>query len=103
MTLDDITRMAREEAENWRSRYELISLEVSFWRKRHDMLLQAMADSAALTARPPMFLANKESYEMGRLHGAGEEREAIARIFDGPVWSYDYREIAATIRARSKA
>ena len=31
---------------------------------------------------------------------AAAEREAIARIFDGPVWSYDYREIAAAIRAR---
>jgi hypothetical protein len=32
--------------------------------------------------------------------GTAGEREAIARIFDGPVWSYDYREIAAAIRAR---
>jgi len=29
-----------------------------------------------------------------------EEREACAKLFDGPVWSYDYREIAAAIRAR---
>jgi hypothetical protein len=28
------------------------------------------------------------------------EREAIARMFDGAVWGYDYREIAAAIRAR---
>lgn len=28
------------------------------------------------------------------------EREACARMFDGAVWSYDYREIAAAIRAR---
>jgi hypothetical protein len=34
---------------------------------------------------------------------AAVEREAIARIFDGPVWSYDYREIAAAIRARGNA
>jgi len=29
------------------------------------------------------------------------EREACAKLFYGPVWSYDYREIAAAIRARS--
>jgi hypothetical protein len=32
-----------------------------------------------------------------------DEREACAKLFDGPVWSYDYREIAAAIRARSHA
>lgn len=30
------------------------------------------------------------------------EREACARLFDGAVWSYDYREIAAAIRARGE-
>lgn len=29
------------------------------------------------------------------------EREAIAKMFDGNVWAYDYREIAAAIRKRS--
>ena len=29
-----------------------------------------------------------------------DEREAIAKMFDGKVWAYDYREIAAAIRAR---
>jgi len=33
---------------------------------------------------------------------AAAEREACARMFDGEVWSYDYREIAARIRARGK-
>jgi hypothetical protein len=33
---------------------------------------------------------------------AAAEREACARMFDGEVWSYDYREIAAKIRARGK-
>lgn len=31
---------------------------------------------------------------------AEREREAIARMFDGNVWAYDYREIAAAVRAR---
>jgi hypothetical protein len=33
---------------------------------------------------------------------AAAERETIAKKFDGPVWSYDYREIAAAIRARGE-
>jgi hypothetical protein len=31
---------------------------------------------------------------------AAAEREACAKMFDGDVWAYDYREIAAAIRAR---
>lgn len=31
---------------------------------------------------------------------AKAEREEIAKMFDGEVWAYDYREIAAAIRAR---
>ena len=31
------------------------------------------------------------------------EREACAKMFDGAVWAYDYREIAAAIRARGEA
>jgi hypothetical protein len=30
------------------------------------------------------------------------EREACAKMFDGEVWAYDYREIAAAIRARGE-
>jgi len=31
-----------------------------------------------------------------------DEREACAKLFDGEVWAYDYREIAAAIRARGE-
>ena len=31
------------------------------------------------------------------------EREACAKMFDGAVWAYDYREIATAIRARGEA
>ena len=31
---------------------------------------------------------------------AAAEREACAKLFDGEVWAYDYREIAAAIRNR---
>ena len=33
---------------------------------------------------------------------AAAEREACAKMFDGEVWAYDYREIAAKIRARGQ-
>jgi hypothetical protein len=33
---------------------------------------------------------------------ATEEREACAKLFDGEVWAYDYREIATAIRARGQ-
>jgi len=36
-------------------------------------------------------------------NAVAEEREACAKLFDGPVWGYDYREIAAAIRARGKS
>ena len=31
---------------------------------------------------------------------AAAERKACAKMFDGEVWAYDYREIAKAIRAR---
>ena len=34
---------------------------------------------------------------------AAHEREACAKLFDGEVWCYDYREIAALIRKRGDA
>ena len=40
----------------------------------------------------------EQAIELARL----EEREAIASLFDGIVWGYDYREIAARIRARGE-
>ena len=41
-------------------------------------------------------------YDAAFKAGAEAEREACAKVFDGPVWSYDYREIAAAIRARGE-
>jgi Fe-S oxidoreductase len=45
-------------------------------------------------------LTNKSLH--AKLNAVAAEREAIAQKFDGPVWSYDYREIAAAIRARGQ-
>ena len=55
--------------------------EVEAWRRRYEELLKVLADNASLQ-RPPMMLANKESYEagrvMGREEGAAAEREKLA-------------------------
>ena len=42
-----------------------------------------------------------DSAELNRFANlvAAAERERIAKLFDGPVWAYDYRQIAALIRA----
>jgi hypothetical protein len=44
----------------------------------------------------------QQSYEREIQIEVEAEREACAKLFDGPVWSYDYREIAAAIRARGQ-
>lgn len=42
---------------------------------------------------------NRIGYKQGYRAGQADAREAIAKLFDGEVWAYDYREIAAKIRA----
>jgi hypothetical protein len=64
---------------------------------KQDILIlatQAFGDKAAT-------LYMRELEKFAELVSA-DEREAIAKKFDGPVWSYDYREIAAAIRARGE-
>lgn len=71
------------------------SIEMATMRAQLDALLKTMTDSLLLQANPPITLmAEPESFEAGRVM----ERERIAKMFDGPVWAYDYREIAAKIR-----
>jgi hypothetical protein len=78
--------------------------EENYWRQRYEMLMANLGDMVrAATAKQPVLLADKESYELGKLHGEIGEREACAKMFDGVVWAYDYREIAAAIRARGQA
>lgn len=84
-TMHRLTVQQRDQA--WR--------EVQIWEQRYQALLKAMTDSVNLRASPPMkLLTDAESFEAGRVM----ERERIAKMFDGPVWAYDYREIAAEIR-----
>ncbi|NBW17118.1 MAG: hypothetical protein EBR82_54990 [Caulobacteraceae bacterium] len=43
-----------------------------------------------------------EAWNRALINGITTEREACAKLFDGEVWAYDYREIAAAIRARGE-
>ena len=49
------------------------------------------------------FLCDEYGLEAFAKLVAAKEREACAKMFDGAVWAYDYREIAAAIRARGEA
>lgn len=50
--------------------------EVEAWKQRYDELAKMLANHAALQ-RPPVILADKESYEAGRVM----EREAMMQLF----------------------
>ena len=43
-----------------------------------------------------------ENWNRALITGITTEREACAKLFDGEVWAYDYREIASAIRARGE-
>lgn len=96
MNRDDITR--------WEA-------EIQSWRERYDALVKTMADSAGMF--PPRLLADKESYELGRLHGAAAEREECAKVCDTLACMYQKQHdasaeaiadaCAAAIRARGNA
>jgi hypothetical protein len=56
-----------------------------------------------VTARlGPMSLWSKDGLEAEIRRAVEAEREACAKLFDGAVWAYDYREIAKAIRARGE-
>ena len=81
MTREEITRMARE-----------AGFGVAFPESTFDFTGAVYASDENITDEMERFAALV----------AAAEREAIAKLFDGKVWSYDYREIAAAIRARGE-
>jgi hypothetical protein len=58
------------------------------------------AEVERLTGERDAALAEVERLRGETQRAVEAEREACASLFDGPVWAYDYREIAARIRAR---
>ena len=87
--------------------------EIEMWQRRYDELAKMLANHAALQ-RPPVMLADKESYEAGRFkgieEGAAAEREAMVALAAKQGWAMKnedpfedaVREIAA-MRARGQA
>lgn len=63
--------MTRDDMNRWEA-------EIDGWRHRYEALLKTLADHQSIA--PPMMLADKQSYELGLLHGAAAEREACAKV-----------------------
>ena len=62
-------------------------------------------DIVRLAEEAELWLYSDRQYEVVERFAnlvAAAEREACAKLFDGEVWAYDYREIAAAIRARGQ-
>lgn len=85
--------------------------EAQYWRQRYEMLMATVSDIVSRSANPPMkMLADAESYNLGKLHGAAAEREAMVAEAAKQGWAMRnedafedaVREIAA-IRARGQA
>lgn len=103
----------RGELRLWAKTQEVTELEVERdeARANAERLWTTLAeqDNELETAREDVLRLTSErdaaQAEAERLRGETQraveaEREACASLFDGPVWAYDYREIAARIRAR---
>lgn len=91
--------MNRDDMNRWEA-------EIDSWRQRYEALLKTVADSKYLA--PPMMLADKQSYELGFLHGAAAEREACAKeceeVDANPHVVLHHAVVcAAAIRARGRA
>ena len=59
--------------------------EANYWRQRYEMLMATFTDAvrAAIDAHSmPRYLADAESYNLGKLHGSIEERESCAKEAD---------------------
>jgi hypothetical protein len=56
-----------------------VELEIKAWQERYFALVKEVANIEGIR-RTSMMLADKEAYELGRLHGATEEREACAKV-----------------------
>jgi len=91
---------ARHIEAEWGSRYEAVQREVNYWRQRHDSVMNvAIKNTLLMTPSQPMMLADPESYELGKLHGATAERERAAlKVEELGMIGYSTLAIAAAIR-----
>lgn len=64
--------------------------EVEAWKRRYEEMVKVLSDHASLQ-RPPVMLADKESYEAGRFkgidEGAAAEREAMVALAAKQGWA----------------
>lgn len=76
--------------------------ELARWRAHCDNLTKLLAERVAMTP-PPVMLADKESFEAGRILGARDEREACAKLVESAEYGTRRADTAAAIRARGAA
>jgi hypothetical protein len=104
VTKDDIIRMARE-AGSIDSEDVIETVYAAFAAAEAEKWARDTKVGIPTETMEQEFSAHhRRGYEAGKAlipAAVAAEREAIAQKFDGPVWSYDYREIAAAIRARN--
>ncbi len=87
--------------------------EDNYWRQRYEMLMATFSEAvkAAIDAHAaPRYLADADSYNLGKLRGAQEEREACVQLCEAEFWHATRRHgstagavagnCAAAIRAR---
>lgn len=93
MNREDIIRMARE-----------ASFGTVWWPQHNDTLerfAELVEQSLIQSGYRKCAVGQRTTQYCGMAEQARrEEREECAKMFDGEVWGYDYREIAAAIRAR---
>ena len=99
MTREDIIRTGRGSE----------MTEAQYWRQRCEVLMANFTDAvrSAIDAQStPRMLADAESYNLGKLHGAIEEREACAKVCDEDIEKWksqaSVEQVAAAIRARGQ-
>lgn len=56
---------------------ESARMETTYWRNKFEAALKVMAESAHLQARPPMMLANAESFNAGKAMAFNEAKYTI--------------------------
>ena len=67
----------RQVEAEWRARYEAVRSEADYWYHRHSAVVDMMAKSTHLQARPPTMLADAESFNAGKAMAFNEATYTI--------------------------
>lgn len=100
MNRDDIIRLAREAG--WHDGLLAVTFTVPLLERFAALVAAEKEQQMIRDGYRKCAEGQRTTQFCGLLDAAVKaEREACAKMFDGEVWAYDYREIAAAIRARN--